>query len=76
MGGCCSTSGSEAPLINSPNSSANSKQRKEDKIELAFKAKRANVFTEAIDIGRGNFTLKKIFKSDAQGKTICKCAFI
>jgi hypothetical protein len=72
MGGCCSSSGSEAPLNTSPNSSANNKQKiKEDKIELAFKAKRANVFTEAIDIGRKNFIMRKIPKSDTQAKTIC-----
>ena len=83
--GCCSSTGSEAPLNNNPNSTstsaatstganAASKQKgKEDKIELAFKAKRANVFTEGVDLeSREAFVQKRIPKNAQQTKLICK----
>jgi len=80
--GCCSssTSLSDQPNPNStnnPNSrqvtrqASNKKGAKEDTIEIAFKAKRANVFSEGIaDNDRTTFKAKKIGKTAAQEKSI------
>ncbi len=85
--GCCSSTSSEAPLNNNPSSTGNAagganaaaaagKQKgKEDKIELAFKAKRANVFTEGVDLNRHAFVKRTIPKNPAQTKTICEFDF-
>lgn len=79
--GCCSSTSSEAPLNNNPSSTANAgnsasnagKQKgKEDKIELAFKAKRANVFTEGVDLNRNAFVKRNVPKTPAQANAICK----
>lgn len=71
--GCCSSSGSETPL-NRPaqNSSTGGAAKKEDKIELAFKAKRANVFTEGIDFERRAFSIKRVPKNAKQTQQIRK----
>ncbi len=45
---------------------------KEDKIELAFKAKRANVFAENLSSGSKNLDLKKVPKTPNQVKIIRK----
>jgi hypothetical protein len=81
--GCCSSSGSQAPLnTGNANSNANNRQskaggqKKEDKIELAFKVKRANIFTESVDLGRQAYVEKKIPKSAKQTKAICESNFI
>lgn len=47
-------------------------QKKEGKVELAFRAKRANIFTEAVDLGRQAYVEKKIPKSAKQASKICK----
>ncbi len=82
--GCCSSTSSESPINNNPSSTSNNgaagannaggKQQKgkEDKIELAFKAKRANIFTEGVDLNRNAFVKRAIPKTPAQAKTICK----
>lgn len=46
--------------------------KKEGKVELAFRAKRANIFTEAVDLGRQAYVEKKIPKSAKQASKICK----
>ncbi len=81
--GCCSSNGSQAPLNSgNANSNANNRQskaggqKKEDKIELAFKVKRANIFTESVDLGRQAYVEKKIPKSAKQTKAICETNFI
>ena len=69
--------GLAAPL-NSGNANSNanngqskaSGQKKEDKIELAFKVKRANIFTEGVDLGRSAYVEKKVPKTAKQTKTI------
>lgn len=74
--GCCTSTDSSAPLNTkaashtAPNSSNTGK--KEDKIELAFKVKRANIFTEGVDLGREAFVQKRIVKSEKQLKVISK----
>ena len=86
--GCCSSTGSEAPLNSSPNSASNTAaaannansaakaKGKEDKIELAFKAKRANVFTEGVDLeSRAAFVQKRIPKNPQQTKVISKFSY-
>ncbi len=77
--GCCGSSGStDTPLNNTANSSsvpkANTQGGKntENKVELAFKTKRANIFTEGVDLGRNAFVQKRIKKTEKQKKTICK----
>lgn len=77
--GCCASNGSSAPLNSgNTNSNANNRQskagggKKEDKIELAFKVKRANIFTEGVDLGRQAYVEKKISKTAKQSKLICK----
>lgn len=74
MGCCASSTTSETPINNTPSSSHPnaSKARKEDKIELAFKAKRANVFTQGVDLERQAYVQKKIPKNEHQSATICK----
>jgi hypothetical protein len=71
--GCCLSSGNAANPTG--NTSAGDKKGKEDKIELAFKAKRANVFTEGVDFGRKAFSLKTVPKNAKQTQTICKQNF-
>ena len=68
MGNCCSTnSDSKQPLKrNEKNISNSNAQKKEDKIELAFKAKRANIFTEGVDFSREAFSQKKFPKTERQ----------
>jgi len=74
--GCCTSTDSSAPLNTkaashtSPNNANTAK--KEDKIELAFKVKRANIFTEGVDLGREAFVQKRIAKSEKQLKVISK----
>lgn len=64
MGNCCSSvaSDSKQPLKRNDNNA----QKKEDKIELAFKAKRANIFTEGVDFSREAFSQKNVNKTDKQ----------
>jgi len=69
MGTCCSSvaSDSKQPLKrNDKSQSIINSQKKEDKIELAFKAKRANIFTEGVDFSREAFSQKKVHKTDKQ----------
>ena len=80
MGCCPSSTGSDTPLTQgtqSNNASLNhielAEQRKsnkkaDDKVELAFKVKRANVFNNAVDLSKTS--LKKIPKSHKQIKLI------
>ena len=73
--GCCTSTDSSAPLNvkNSSNSIIKeSAAKKEDKIELAFKVKRANIFTEGVDLGREAFVQKRIPKSEKMQKQIRK----
>lgn len=80
MGCCQSSSGSESGINNAPNSSnpppaAKKGVSKEDKIELAFKAKRANIFTVGVDLERPAFNISKTNKSEAHSKLIRKRIF-
>ena len=46
----------------------------EDKIELAFRAKRANIFTQGVDLGqeaRDSRAQKRVPKSQQQAAKIC-----
>lgn len=81
--GCCGSSGSQntdTPLNNNASSNAAGKKASvagknaENKVELAFKTKRANIFTEGVDLteGRQAFVQKRIPKSEKQSKAICK----
>lgn len=78
--GCCSSSGSSAPLNPGNSNSVDANKpaksqsivKKEGKVELAFRAKRANIFTEAVDLGRQAYVEKKIPKSAKQASKICK----
>ena len=47
-------------------------KKQEDKIELAFKTKRANVFTEGVDLGRQAYVEKNIPKNEKQSQKISK----
>ena len=66
--GCCSST--ESLLSNRNDKKNNQGAKKEDKIELAFKVKRANIFTEGVDFGRDAFCVKKIPKTEKQSKLI------
>jgi cGMP-dependent protein kinase len=70
--GCCQSSTEESRPITANNnrSSAAARKGKEDKIELAFKAKRANIFTEGVDLGRNAFSIKHIPKNAKQTQLI------
>lgn len=78
--GCCLSSGAEEsrPITAGSSASAPSgsttanRKGKEDKIELAFKAKRANIFTEGVDFGRNAFSIKKVNKNAKQTQLIRK----
>jgi hypothetical protein len=76
MGCCASSTSSETAINNNPNSSSTTQAKKaggkEDKIELAFKAKRANVFTQGVDLERPAFNIKRTQKSESVSKIICK----
>eukprot|EP01031_Cornospumella_fuschlensis_P032489 gene32489-39281_t len=67
--GCCtsSTRSDNHPLTSNAaeggGAAAVVKSKKEEKIELAFKAKRANVFNHGVDFGRDAFVFRKIPKS-------------
>lgn len=65
--GCCSSTES---LLDKSDKKNNLGTKKEDKIELAFKVKRANIFTEGVDFGRDAFCVKKIPKTEKQSKLI------
>ena len=77
--GCCS-SDLKATTSNSPGTGSGSQAdggaAKEDKIELLFKAKRANVFSEGITESSNGFSPKKIPKSAKQSATIRTCFLI
>jgi len=72
--GCCTSTDSSAPLnTKTPSHSSlknGSTAKKEDKIELAFKVKRANIFTEGVDLGREAYVQKRIPKTEKQLKII------
>ncbi len=84
MGNCCVKEQAATTLVvKSSNSSAKvvTKKAMEDRIELAFKAKRANVFAaNALDQGgddeeiapRSAFVEKVVPKTSKQNKIICK----
>lgn len=76
--GCCQSSTEESRPITANNnrSSAAARKGKEDKIELAFKAKRANIFTEGVDLGRNAFSIKHIPKNAKQTQLICKLSIV
>jgi hypothetical protein len=75
--GCCTSTDSNAQAhvdankvtTNAPSSAL---KKGEDKIELAFKAKRANVFVHGIDLQNDVFVLRNIPKPANQVKTISK----
>ena len=79
MGNCCSSNESttsESPMNNQSSSSA---KKLEDRVELAFKAKRANVYSEnMLETEEEQFEERKAFiekaipKSAKQSKTISK----
>jgi hypothetical protein len=79
--GCCSSTSSEGPLNSNPISevagakaavAAGKQKGKEERMELAFKSKRAYVFTEGIDLDHNAFVKRTIPKDPTQTKTICK----
>lgn len=74
--GCCTSTDSSAPLNTKAPSHSSLKNggtaKKEDKIELAFKVKRANIFTEGVDLGREAYVQKRIPKTEKQLKIISK----
>jgi hypothetical protein len=73
--GCCTSTDSSVPLNAKSQASTTAKDtatKKEDKIELAFKVKRANIFTEGVDLGREAYIQKRIPKSEKQMKVISK----
>lgn len=72
--GCCQSTAEDSRPITAGNNRASAAVRKgkEDKIELAFKAKRANVFTEGVDLGRNAFSIKRLPKNAKQTQLICK----
>ena len=73
--GCCTSTDSSAPLNAKSPTSSTAKDigaKKEDKIELAFKVKRANIFTEGVDLGREAFVQKRIPKNEKMMKVISK----
>lgn len=73
--GCCTSTDSSAPLNAKSQTSSTGREtsaKKEDKIELAFKVKRANIFTEGVDLGREAFVQKRIPKTEKQMKVISK----
>jgi hypothetical protein len=78
--GCCTSTDSSAPL-NSKNTSTSSAVKesagkKEDKIELAFKVKRANIFTEGVDLGREAYVQKRIPKTEKMLKIISESPLV
>ena len=79
MGCCNSKTTSQTDLIDRQNARAAVKSmkntKKEDKIELAFKIKRNNVFTESVDLERLGYVAKNIPKTPKQKKIICKYYF-
>lgn len=73
--GCCTSTDSSAPLNakrTTNNAPSDSAAKKEDKIELAFKVKRANIFTEGVDLGREAYVQKRIPKTEKMMKVISK----
>ncbi len=83
MGSCCSKGeplvSNAAPVasstssVNQTNAAGKGKAAttKEDQIALAFKAKRANVFTESVDVNsRRAFSAKNIHKTPRQEQII------
>jgi hypothetical protein len=74
--GCCTSTDSSAPLNTKSTSTSSgvkeSAGKKEDKIELAFKVKRANIFTEGVDLGREAYVQKRIPKTEKMLKIISK----
>ena len=72
--GCCQSTDSSAPLNSRApsNAAVRDTAKKEDKIELAFKVKRANIFTEGVDLGREAFVQKRIPKTEKMMKVISK----
>lgn len=64
--GCCSSSGKQNVIDGAVNNAA----LKEDKIELVFKAKRANVFSEGLSLNRPQYVSKKIEKTTKQAQVI------
>jgi len=82
MGSCLSTQEESTPLSSSAsgsgsgsgsagNSKSPTKTQDEQKLELAFKAKRANVFNQGVDTGRKH-TAKVVKKNSSQISTIRK----
>ena len=65
--GCCQSTDSSAPLNSRApsNAAVRDTAKKEDKIELAFKVKRANIFTEGV-------VQKRIPKTEKMMKVISK----
>lgn len=73
--GCCTSTETSAPLNAKGATSSTLREtgaKKEDKIELAFKVKRANIFTEGVDLGREAFVQKRIPKTEKMMKVISK----
>lgn len=77
--GCCTSSAAASSNTAASGNAATTTSAtknvagKEDKIELAFKAKRANVFAEGMDDDlRRTYMPKKIAKNQKQAQTIRK----
>ena len=74
--GCCASSETGAAQNNASNGNTAKKPTTlaEKKVELAFRTKRANIFTEGMtmDEDRDAFVQKRIAKSEQQQKIISK----
>lgn len=80
--GCCQSTDAAGTISNAPTSTANPAAQgasgkpagttaKEDQIALAFKAKRANVFSESVDVDtRRAFSARNIPKTPKQEQII------
>lgn len=79
--GCCQSKDSQLPLnkdaVSSSSGAKGAGKNQEEKIELAFRAKRANIFTEGVDFeSRDAFVHKRIAKTAKQSTIISKSHYI
>jgi len=66
--GCSSSVPNDVTMSANPSSSKMT--NKEQKLEMVFKAKRANVFSESVDVNNNTFTTNKYNKTAKQESTI------
>ena len=66
--GCSSSVPNNVTMSANPSSSKMT--NKEQKLEMVFKAKRANVFSESVDVNNNSFTTNKYSKTAKQESTI------